>query len=465
MRLRRWQEECLNQALRHYTKHQHFLCLATPGAGKSILAAELARQMHVRQQIDLVLCFSPSITIAEELRNAMEERLGRRMDGALGAAGGSYTYQNLLFFKTEFWSMLEHHRVLVIFDEIHHCSGSAPNNANAWGEEILLRIQNKAAFTLALTGTPWRSDMAPIVLSHYQRPEGHIHVNYRYGLRDAIRDEVCRLPRITLIENERVSVTESNTEVRTFTSLSELFTAETTAYTHLIHQDRAIRYMLTSACNRLAQIRGSNPDAAGLVIAASVIHAEQIAKILQSDGKQVEVVSYQHPDSIANIKRFRQGAKEWIVSVGMISEGTDIPRLQVCCHLSPIKTELHYRQVLGRILRKTKANNNEAWLYTFAEPSLVEYAKRIANDLPEMGVITWESSPHQTITLPNHAADYDGQIGLGDASRIAIKQVKIGCTQMEIQLATAGYGACENQYSWGIFREAVIATFDSPFLY
>ena len=32
----------------------------------------------------------------------------------------------------------------------------------------------------------------------------------------------------------------------------------------------------------------------------------------------------------------------------MISEGTDIPRLQLCCYLSRIRTELHYRQVLGR---------------------------------------------------------------------------------------------------------------------
>ena len=38
----------------------------------------------------------------------------------------------------------------------------------------------------------------------------------------------------------------------------------------------------------------------------------------------------------------------------MISEGTDIPRLRVCCHLSRIRTELRYRQVLGRILRRIK---------------------------------------------------------------------------------------------------------------
>ena len=71
------------------------------------------------------------------------------------------------------------------------------------------------------------------------------------------------------------------------------------------------------------------------------------------------------------------------VSVGMISEGTDIPRLQVCCHLSAVKTELYFRQVLGRILRVNTVQNQEAWMYTFAEENLVRFAERIEQDVPD----------------------------------------------------------------------------------
>ncbi|KJF91707.1 diguanylate cyclase, partial [Photobacterium leiognathi] len=63
--------------------------------------------------------------------------------------------------------------------------------------------------------------------------------------------------------------------------------------------------------------------------------------------------------------------------------GTDIPRLQVCCHLSAVKTELYFRQVLGRILRVTNSVNQDAWFYTFAESNLVEFAERIEQDIPE----------------------------------------------------------------------------------
>ncbi len=67
----------------------------------------------------------------------------------------------------------------------------------------------------------------------------------------------------------------------------------------------------------------------------------------------------------------------------MISEGTDIPRLQVCCYLSRIRTELHYRQVLGRVLRRMGELDDQAWLLMPAEPTLKRFAERIADDLPE----------------------------------------------------------------------------------
>ena len=71
----------------------------------------------------------------------------------------------------------------------------------------------------------------------------------------------------------------------------------------------------------------------------------------------------------------------------MISEGTDIPRLQVCCHLSRVKTELYFRQILGRILRMSHLPNQEAWLFTLAEEKLSAFASRIGEELPDMNIL------------------------------------------------------------------------------
>ena len=75
----------------------------------------------------------------------------------------------------------------------------------------------------------------------------------------------------------------------------------------------------------------------------------------------------------------------------MISEGTNIPRLQICCHLTNIKTEMHFRQILGRILRMTGSKNQEAIMYMPAEPKLLEYAYRVKQDVPfEADVVKFE---------------------------------------------------------------------------
>jgi len=76
----------------------------------------------------------------------------------------------------------------------------------------------------------------------------------------------------------------------------------------------------------------------------------------------------------------------------MISEGTNIPRLQICCHLTNIKTEMHFRQILDRILRMTGSKNQEAIMYMPAEPKLLEYAYRVKQDVPfEADVVKFEN--------------------------------------------------------------------------
>ena len=94
------------------------------------------------------------------------------------------------------------------------------------------------------------------------------------------------------------------------------------------------------------------------------------------------VVTYRESDSTSIIQQFRHSTSKWIISVGMISEGTNIPRLQVCCHLTNIKTEMHFRQILGRILRVTDSKNQDAIMYMPAEPKLLEYAYRVRQDVP-----------------------------------------------------------------------------------
>lgn len=389
MLLRRWQSEAIRAALHKYQSGQtHFMCLATPGAGKTHMASMLAREMLDSDHIDLVICFSPSVNVSESFQVTLERCLHGRMDGLLGSKGRVLTYQSMLNLASGFWDLFSRFRVLAIFDEIHHCSGDSPSNANTWGQTILRLIQGRAAYTLALTGTPWRSDKVPIVLASYCQ-RGKVHCDYSYGLRQAIADGVCRIPRIITIDNEHILLNTGD-QREAYASFSDLLTRSNCSYLTLLHCDELIAHMLRSTCTKLGELRQTDQTAGALIVTASVEHAVKVAHILyEQTGERAAVVTYMHGDAQSTIHRFRNSADKWIVSVGMISEGTDIPRLKVCCHLTHVKTELYFRQILGRILR-AKSAQEEGFLFLPAEPRLMEFARRVSEDIPEVNSIKLE---------------------------------------------------------------------------
>lgn len=382
--LREWQKECSEAALEKYQSGSpHFLCLASPGAGKTVMAAEVARKMLELKLVDLILCFAPSSVVVASIESTFSHILQRNFNGGLGAVGAAYTYHSLMYFDKSFWKSLQMHRVLVIFDEIHHCSGDSLDNANVWGGEILSQVQQCASYSLALTGTPWRTDSTPIVLSNYTDPDGEICCDYVYGLHEAIVDGVCRKPKIALINSNNL-VYSSKDNVQFFGSITDFLSETVASYQSIIWHPEAMKYVLEAGCKKLNEIRKVNSDAGGLVVASSVEHAYKLLNILEKEFDQTAIiVTYHDRDALAKIGYYRQSTTEWIVSVGMISEGTDIPRLQVCCHLSSVKTELYFRQVLGRILRVNQSENQEAWLFTMATNELTLFSNRLAEDLPE----------------------------------------------------------------------------------
>ena len=382
--LRLWQKECIHTALHKYLLSQfNFLAMATPGAGKTWMAAQLASQLFELDKIDLVVCFTPSINITTSFQETLESVTEKRMDGLMGSYGQVMTYHNLTFLSGSFWETFKDKRVFVIFDEIHHCSGHDVNLSNAWGEQILLNIRSKAAYTLALSGTPWRSDKLPIALAKYSGDPSQLECDYIYPLSRAIRDNVCRIPKVIAIDNDNILFTNTSGESTRYKTIRELLSGTNTSYTDLLCNEDIIKFTLKQAINRLDNIRQHNPQAAGLIVASSISNAHWIAEILTCQlGRPAIIVTHQNTGSHKIIDNFENSNSQWIIAIGMVSEGTNIPRLQVCCYLSRIKTELYFRQVLGRIVRAKEEPIPYAYLYTLAEETLLDFARRIGDDLP-----------------------------------------------------------------------------------
>jgi superfamily II DNA or RNA helicase len=231
-----------------------------------------------------------------------------------------------------------------------------------------------------------------------------------------------------------------------------------------------IRHIISQANHKLSEIRKKNPSAGGLVVASSVEHATKILNILRNEFKvMAQIATYRENEPTTIIKDFKESSVPWIVSVGMISEGTNIPRLQICCHLTRIKTELNFRQILGRILRMTNAPNQDAYLFMPAEKTLIEYACRLAEDIPhENSVVRFEYSDtsicidgfDETLSdIPDHQHDSGYQIDITEGC--AAQNIDGSSHQNQPSLLTQTYEATLNVF--GQFQQEILAMNTSPF--
>lgn len=405
--LRDWQKRCIHRALGSLSPaHPHFLCQATPGAGKMLMAAVLAQHLLQRGDIDFVLYLGPSRDVVKRAQSTLTDVIGQPMNGELGARGGCFTYQSLASRLAQFQRLGETSRVLLIWDESHHAARvpGVRQGANAWGK-ALLTLERCLTYTLALSGTPWRSDGSCLPLLSYQNSEAEpfspdeeglelsqkqrLTPDFVYSLREAVRDEVCRYPYITLIDNRAIQLTVTDVRqkepptYKSFSSIPQLLRQSGVGYADLLRHDAPLEHVMRQGIKKLTTLRQAQPDAGGLVVASDIEHAEDIAQWLADNGQDVCLVTSQTLDAQAVLERFRQSSTAWVVSVGMISEGVDIPRLRVCCYLSRIRTEQHFRQVLGRIIRRIGRLDIDCTLFALNESKLRRFSQRIAQDLPD----------------------------------------------------------------------------------
>ena len=125
---------------------------------------------------------------------------------------------------------------------------------------------------------------------------------------------------------------------------------------------------------------------------------------------------------------------------------------------------------LGRVLRKNLSRNQEAWLYTFAAPKLVEFANRIAEEIPDIPVVFRQSIETDAVskgrTSPlsiqskDHVPTVMSELKL---KRTHLDEQKSSHLVQVLSLEHSGFAASLSFELLGGFREKVVSTFSSPF--
>lgn len=377
-RLRAWQAEALDQYFADLPRD--FLAAATPGAGKTTFALRLASELLRRRLVERITVVAPTEHLKYQWA-AAAAKVGIRLDPTFTNAhkrhsrqfhGVVVTYAQVATKASIHQDLTDSARTLAILDEVHHGGDSL-----SWGDAIRTAF-GSATKRLSLTGTPFRSDTAPIPFVTYA-PDRHgilvSQTDYNYGYGRALSDGVVRPVMFMVYAGSMRWRTRTGDEMEA--RLGQDNTQDVTSQawkTALSPSGEWIPQVLRAANQRLTEVRHTIADAAGLVIASDQEDARAYAKILESiSGESVALVLSDESGSNAKIEEFSSDTSKWMVAVKMVSEGVDIPRLAVGVYATSASTPLFFAQAIGRFVR-ARRRGETASIFVPNIPSLLSLA-------------------------------------------------------------------------------------------
>ncbi len=379
--LRAWQTAAMNA---YFDQHpRDFLAVATPGAGKTTFALSVAAELLGRRLVDRITIVAPTEHLKLQWAEAAA-RAGIPIDPTYSAGKGktsqdfvgiAVTYAGVAVNPLAMRIRTERFKTLVILDEVHHAG-----DALSWGEGVREAFE-PASRRLALTGTPFRSDVNPIPFVTYEPGADGVPrsaADFTYGYAHALADHVVRPVLFMAYSGEMQWRTRAGDEIAA--RLGEPLTKDLTAQALRTALDPTGSWMpsvLAAADSRLTEVRRHVPDAGGLVIASDQDSARAYAKLLRKvTGEPAVVVLSDEKAASKKITEFSDSDRRWMVAVRMVSEGVDIPRLAVGVYATTTSTPLFFAQAVGRFVR-ARNRGETASVFLPSVPKLLGFASEM----------------------------------------------------------------------------------------
>lgn len=389
--LRRWQIEAFEMVEKKLFDQERDMALAVaPGCGKSLLAL-LACKKAKERGFRRIIVVVPSIELKNKFindalnsgiklwhaDNGNGARPPRGYDGvvttyaAVAAGDAKRIYRKGCSADT-----------MVVLDEIHHAGDKA-----AWGESIQYAFE-QAGFRLLMTGTPFRADGSAIPFVEYDA-DGKIKTDFSYTYGEAWMDSPKPIRTLQFHRQGADAQWQWKDDIGDVGDVHRLSSSEADDKTHTLVLGRLLNpdnsYMSDTIAKAHADLmarRAHTPDAAGLIVCKDQDHARRVQRLLhQVTGVNAPVVTSDETGSTEAIASFRSGTAPWIVAVKMISEGVDIPRLEVLVWATVERAELFFQQVVGRVVRRRTPNDMRAAIYIPNTPIYDDLASQLENML------------------------------------------------------------------------------------
>lgn len=407
---REWQGECLEKYLAHLDAFreafgeltQHRFCIyAGTGSGKTKMAGMLASHLLNVKFVDQVVVVCPNRSIRRKTHKDLLQYFGidlsvfhatRHRDGIPRTKQGYIlTYSHLISDPTLHRRITGVTPTVVIFDEIHHLGDS-----NGWGDATKEAF-DRCACVISLTGTPYRSDNTVIPYVTYEDADEsdirRFRADYVYSLGRAVADSVCRKPLFVFhdaIVRIRTELDAGELEV----SFDDSNVNETISSLRL---RGAVRYGSESRKTMLARAldRCREENRKVIIFLGGDTEGDQTPRddactLLPTELKELgiapeefDVVTGDDKDAQSKIEAFGGSTKWILVSINMISEGTDIPEVSAAIFLTSVTAKQTTVQRVGRILRLMGDDDRfkDGLIFMFGDPNMKILADEIEHEI------------------------------------------------------------------------------------
>lgn len=355
-----------------------------PGAGKTDFSLMTMVRSREEGWTNFNVIVAPNVNVAKEWANkARRHGLNLHYSSMLPnwddtPDGISITIQSLVA-NAPMWIdsiMLSPRRDFSLtVDEVHHMvvklASKGEDDIRAWGRAMQqVRDALNPSWQLNLSGTVFRSKRSEqIVGIEYKQDENNTdefiaHCDDVYGMRQGIADRVVRPVSFRLTDGKTTWMQATGLQVADFGEKLDKKGCSRRLKTALVQMESGsvVEQMLRLGIEELKSCRaGTTPHAAGHVIAVNTDHARELAGLLQKLTGKIPIVvdtkSEDKPNDL--IEEFRSSDEEWIISVDMISEGVDIPRMRVQVYATNKLAELYVRQAWARVQRQQDSDVDE----------------------------------------------------------------------------------------------------------
>lgn len=362
--------------------------LAT-GTGKSWAIYGLAQLALAEGLVDKVLVLCPSLTIEEELKKKFERLAGSQVNqqiltelGAVYSApsiknanvpilSGDICVENIHAVYQRTGSSIREsfagkgQRVLVISDEAHHIYSPEEAGTKRWFE-FITSPEFEFSYHIGLTGTPYIGN-------------DYFHdVIYRYGIKQAIEDEIVKKIDYKIEEADHQKGWDETWN--NHNKLSEQYAGKLKPLT-IVVVDKIFRTVqlwkeLSEYIAKKENVSFNEASKKVIWVASGVPNgtsgkAKEEKAIVESILEKPEKTRKENLLKLKTVDE-PENPVEWIISVAMLTEGWDVKNVfQIVPHEQrAFNSKLLISQVLGRGLRVpsgieqpvyVRINNHERW--------------------------------------------------------------------------------------------------------